>query len=126
VYADGRVLVVDLDAHQGNGTAAVFHDWDWAWEDYPLPVASGLTGGTYLGIVRDTLPGAFNAVRPDLVVYNAGSAPDVDNPLAPVPAHGGRFGQAGPAGNQLGPGARDSSGDGPLRGLLGRIPADSR
>jgi histone deacetylase 11 len=69
VSADGRVLVVDLDAHEGNGTAAVFHDWDWASEDDPLPVASGLTGGMYLGIVRDTLPGALNAVRLDLVVY---------------------------------------------------------
>ena len=26
----GRVLVVDLDAHQGNGTAAVFRGWPWA------------------------------------------------------------------------------------------------
>jgi histone deacetylase 11 len=26
----GRVLVVDLDAHQSNGTAAVSRDWPWA------------------------------------------------------------------------------------------------
>ena len=44
-------------------------------EDYPLPVGPGLTGSDYLGIVRDTLPGALDAVRPDLVVYNAGSDP---------------------------------------------------
>jgi histone deacetylase 11 len=25
-----RVLVIDFDAHQGNGTAAVFHEWPWA------------------------------------------------------------------------------------------------
>jgi histone deacetylase 11 len=31
--------------------------------------------------VRDTLPRAF-AVRPDLVVYNAGSDPFLDDPLA--------------------------------------------
>ena len=94
----GRVLVVDLDAHQGNGTAAVFRGWDWASiydlyerdifparkepEDYPLPVGPGLTGAEYLGIVRDTLPGALDAVRPDLVVYNAGSDPFVGDPLA--------------------------------------------
>jgi histone deacetylase 11 len=94
----GRVLVVDLDAHQGNGTAAVFHGWDWATiydlyerdlfparkepEDFPLPVGSGLTGGEYLGIIRDTLPNALDAVRPDLVVYNAGSDPFVGDPLA--------------------------------------------
>ena len=93
-----RLLVVDLDAHQGNGTAALFHGWDWAFmfdlyerdifparkepEDYPLPVGSGLTGREYLGIVRDTLPKALDAVRPDLVIYNAGSDPFVGDPLA--------------------------------------------
>jgi histone deacetylase 11 len=94
----GRVLVVDLDAHQGNGTAAVFDGWPWAFiydlyerdifparkepEDYPLPVGPGITGGEYLEIVRDSLPGVLDAVRPDLVVYNAGSDPFVDDPLA--------------------------------------------
>jgi histone deacetylase 11 len=93
-----RLLVVDLDAHQGNGTAAIFHGWDWAFifdlyerdifparkepEDYPLPVGSGLTGSEYLGIVSDTLPKALDAVRPDLVIYNAGSDPFVGDALA--------------------------------------------
>jgi histone deacetylase 11 len=94
----GKVLVVDLDAHQGNGTAAVFEGWPWAAifdlyerdlfplrkepEDYPLPVRSGLSGGEYLEIVRESLPGALETVRPDLLVYNAGSDPFVDDPLA--------------------------------------------
>jgi histone deacetylase 11 len=94
----GRVLVVDLDAHQGNGTAAVFQGWDWAFiydlyeddlfptrkepEDYPLPVGPGLTGGEYLDLVRDSLPGALDTVRPDLVIYNAGSDPFMGDPLA--------------------------------------------
>ena len=94
----GRVLVVDLDAHQGNGTAAVFQGWGWASiydlyerdifparkepEDFPLPVPPGLTGVEYLRIVRDTLPNALDAARPDLVVYNAGSDPFVGDPLA--------------------------------------------
>ena len=72
--------------------------WDWAFifdlyerdlfparkepEDYPLPVGSGLTGSEYLGIVSDTLPKALDAVRPDLVIYNAGSDPFVGDPLA--------------------------------------------
>jgi histone deacetylase 11 len=93
-----RLLVVDLDAHQGNGTAAVFHEWDWAFmfdlyerdifpahkepEDYPLPVGSGMTGSEYLEIVRDALPKALDAVRPNLVIYNAGSDPFVGDPLA--------------------------------------------
>src|SRR5262249_38675896 len=27
----GNVLVIDLDAHHGNGTASVFRDWPWAF-----------------------------------------------------------------------------------------------
>ncbi len=83
---------MDLDAHQGDGTASVFRSWPWASildlyeddifpfskepEDYPLPVGPGLTGGKYLDLVRASLPGALDAVRPDLVVYNAGSVSD--------------------------------------------------
>ncbi len=94
----GTVLVVDLDAHQGNGTAAVFRGWPWAKildlyeedifplpkepEDYPLPVGPGLSGREYLEMVEEALPAALDAVRPDLVVYNAGSDPFIDDPLA--------------------------------------------
>jgi histone deacetylase 11 len=93
-----KVLVVDLDAHQGNGTAAVFHAWPWATifdlyerdifparkepEDYPLPVRSGLTGAEYLGIVQESLPAALESTRPDLLCYNAGSDPFALDPLA--------------------------------------------
>src|SRR4051794_26694707 len=93
-----RVLVVDLDAHQGNGTAAVFRGWPWASildlyeedifpsrkepEDYPLPVPPGITGAEYLDYVRSFLPEALDAVRPDLVIYNAGSDPFMSDPLA--------------------------------------------
>jgi histone deacetylase 11 len=94
----GNVLVVDLDAHQGNGTAAVFQSWPWAAifdlyerdnfpahkepEDYPLPVRTGLTGREYLEIVQGALPKALDAARPDLVIYNAGSDPYEGDPLA--------------------------------------------
>jgi histone deacetylase 11 len=101
LYDEGlarKVLVVDLDAHQGNGTASVFQGWPWAAifdvyerdifparkepEDYPLPVRSGLSGVEYLGIVQESLPPALDAVRPDLLIYNAGSDPFVGDPLA--------------------------------------------
>ena len=93
-----KVLVVDLDAHQGNGTASVFHDWPWAAifdlyerdnfparkepEEYPMPVRSGLNGGEYLEIVQEALPAALDATRPDLLFYNAGSDPFAEDPLA--------------------------------------------
>jgi histone deacetylase 11 len=94
----GNVLVVDLDAHQGNGTAATIRSWPWAFildvfqdslfpaekepEDFPIPLPAGTAGGEYLDIVRDHLPSALDRVRPGLVIYNAGSDPFIDDPLA--------------------------------------------
>jgi histone deacetylase 11 len=91
-----RVLVVDLDAHQGNGTAATIHPWPWASildvyeddlfptfkqpEDFPIPIPAGLEGDDYLEIVEQALPRALGAVNPDLVIYNAGSDPFIDDP----------------------------------------------
>ncbi|WP_422930207.1 histone deacetylase [Singulisphaera sp. PoT] len=101
LHAEGlvaRVLVVDLDAHQGNGSAAVFNDWPWASiadmyegeifplykepEDYPLPLQRGTTGAEYLEMVQTFLPGVLDEVRPDLLIYNGGSDPYTDDPLA--------------------------------------------
>jgi histone deacetylase 11 len=92
------VLVVDLDAHQGNGTAITIRPWSWAFildvfqdslfpipkeaEDFPVPLAAGTSGREYLDVLRDNLPRALDLVRPDLVIYNAGSDPFVDDPLA--------------------------------------------
>ena len=117
----GRVLVVDLDAHQGNGTAAVFQGWPWASiydlyerdifparkepEDFPLPVGPGLTGAEYLGIVRDTLPGALDAVPARPRGLQRRVRPVRGRPAGPVPADGGRPGRAGPARRGHGPGA---------------------
>jgi acetoin utilization deacetylase AcuC-like enzyme len=84
----GRVLVVDLDVHQGDGTAALladepraftlsFHgrknfpsrkqvsDRDEAFED-------GASDAAYLERLREVLPKVVEDHRPDLVVYQAG------------------------------------------------------
>ena len=76
-----RVLVMDLDAHQGNGTADVFRGWDWASifdlyerdifpfpkqaENYAVAVDAGLAGSEYLWIIRESLPAAHAEGRPD-------------------------------------------------------------
>jgi histone deacetylase 11 len=94
----GNVLVVDLDAHQGNGTAATMRSWPWAFvldfyqdslfpfpkesEDFPVPLPVGTTGSEYLDNLREILPNALDSVRPELVIFNAGSDPFVDDPLA--------------------------------------------
>jgi histone deacetylase 11 len=91
-----RVLVVDLDAHQGDGTATTIQPWPWASifdvyerdlfpatkqpEDFPVPIPAGLEGDEYLAILEAALPRALD-VSPDLLIYNAGSDPFIDDPL---------------------------------------------
>ena len=100
LHADGvadRVLVVDLDAHQGNGTAITIAPWPWASifdvyeddlypipkepEDFPFPIPAGTTGAEYLDLIDEALPAVLDAVKPGLVIYNAGSDPYAGDPL---------------------------------------------
>jgi len=84
---DGHVLVVDLDAHQGDGTRALFADDTRVWtysvhgkilDDTPaaasIDVALGPAVGdeTYLRALADTLPEAFERAKPDVVFFVAG------------------------------------------------------
>ena len=137
-----RVLVVDLDAHQGNGTASVFQPWPWAAifdvyqaaifptrkepEDYPFPVRSGLAGPEYLGIVADNLPVALDHDRPDLVIYNAGSDPFVDDPLAGFRLTSSEIAERDMLVVNLARELRDSTGDGAFGRIFHRILAHSR
>jgi len=91
VRADGRaerVAVVDLDVHQGNGTAFIFlsdpsvFTFSMHQENlYPakqpgmLDVAleDGLGDEDYLRLLDAHLPEVLDAFRPDLVVYLAGA-----------------------------------------------------
>ncbi len=83
----GRVLVVDLDAHQGNGTAALFQADSSVYtlsvhaeRNYPLQkeqsdldigLADGAGDQAYLEALEPALAQAF-AFAPDLVFFNAG------------------------------------------------------
>lgn len=103
---EGRIqtaLVVDTDAHQGNGTADVIRDWPWAhildffeedifpWpkveEDIAVPLRPGISGAEYLAALHEYLPPALDRFRPDLVVYNAGSDVLLTDPLARMMLH---------------------------------------
>jgi acetoin utilization deacetylase AcuC-like enzyme len=83
-----RALVVDLDVHQGNGTAAIFADDEAVYtlsmhgeRNYPAvkPPSRcdvGLPDGTgdaaYLAALRPVLQAALDGHRPDIVFFVAG------------------------------------------------------
>ena len=86
-----RALVVDLDVHQGNGTAAIFERDDTVFtlsvhgeKNFPArkkrsSLDVGLPGGCddthYLETLADVLPGVIGAARADCVFYLAGVDP---------------------------------------------------
>jgi acetoin utilization deacetylase AcuC-like enzyme len=83
-----RILVIDLDVHQGNGTAALFANDDRVFtfsmhgeKNYPLHKETsdldiGLPDGTddrlYLYHLKHQLPQIMDAFMPDFVYYQAG------------------------------------------------------
>ncbi|MCC2546572.1 histone deacetylase [Hymenobacter sp. BT175] len=84
----GQVLVVDLDVHQGDGTASIFGAEPrvftfsmHAGANYPLrkeqsdldvPLPLGMSDVDYLALLGSTLPGLLDRVQPDFVFYQAG------------------------------------------------------
>ncbi len=93
-----RVLLVDLDVHQGNGNASIFAGDDNVFtysihqeNIYPNPKAtSDLDRGllppvddkAYMDVLERDLPGLLDSHKPDLVVLMAGVDTFVDDPLA--------------------------------------------
>ncbi len=83
-----RILIVDLDVHQGNGTASIFQDEPRVFtfsmhgeRNYPLRkeqsdldigLPDGMTDEPYLRILQETLPRLFDEFQPDFVFYLSG------------------------------------------------------
>jgi acetoin utilization deacetylase AcuC-like enzyme len=92
-----RALVVDLDVHQGDGTAWIFAGDERVFtfsahgatnfparkqvSDLDLPLPDGLEDDAYLAAVRERLPDLLEQIRPELVFYNAGVDPHRDDRL---------------------------------------------
>lgn len=85
-----RIVVVDLDIHDGNGTRAAFrddptvhtfsiHNDDWddsaAVEDTRIPLGPDVTDRVYLDALRSELPPVMERIHPGLVLYVAGADP---------------------------------------------------
>lgn len=83
-----KVLVVDLDVHQGNGTAEIFQNDPSVFtfsmhgaanypfrkerSDLDIPLEKGTDDTTYLKILKNTLPRLLDEVRPDFIFYLCG------------------------------------------------------
>ena len=93
----GKLAVVDLDVHQGDGTATIFAGRDdvvtfsmHAAKNFPVRKAAstrdvelpdGMADDAYLDVLATELPAFLDAARPDLVIYQAGVDPHVDDRL---------------------------------------------
>jgi acetoin utilization deacetylase AcuC-like enzyme len=92
-----QILIVDLDVHQGDGTAFIFQDDPRVFTfsmhcevnfpgtkqksdlDVPLPV--GMEDDAYLQTLAEYLPNLLSQIEPDLVLYDAGVDPHVGDRL---------------------------------------------
>jgi histone deacetylase 11 len=99
-HPDLKVLVVDLDAHQGNGYASIFADDPRvfimdvfnrdiypqdtrakSYIDFPFTIKSGTGTEEYLALLAEKLPQALDKTGPGLVIYNAGTDVYENDPL---------------------------------------------
>ena len=92
-----RLMVIDLDVHQGDATAAIFADEPRVFtfsahcasnfplrkqrSDVDLPLADGLEDVDYLRAIGDLIPELLDQQIPQLVLYNAGVDPHRDDRL---------------------------------------------
>jgi acetoin utilization deacetylase AcuC-like enzyme len=83
-----RILIVDLDVHQGNGTAAIFKEDSNVFtfsmhgaKNYPfkkeqsdldIGLEDATEDGPYLEILKNTLPKLLTKVNPDFIFYLSG------------------------------------------------------
>ncbi len=92
-----KILILDLDVHQGDGTAFIFQDDPSVFTfsmhcevnfpgtkqksdlDVPLPV--GMDDDAYLQTLAKYLPDLLSEVQPDLVLYDAGVDPHAGDRL---------------------------------------------
>ena len=93
----GQVLVVDLDVHQGDGTARIFEGdasvftfsmhaeknfpARKAASDLDIDLPDGTGDTAYLEKLEEILPELLARVAPDLVFFNAGVDPHADDKL---------------------------------------------
>ncbi|HKK60300.1 MAG TPA: histone deacetylase [Salinivirga sp.] len=87
-FPNNQILVVDLDVHQGNGTAHIFKDEPRVFtlsvhgeKNYPMhkeqsdldiPLSDTTTDRQYLEIVQENLVELIDRVKPDFIYFQSG------------------------------------------------------
>ena len=98
--AISKALVVDLDVHQGDGTARIFEGDPSVFtfsmhaeknfparkavSDLDIDLADGTGDEAYLATLAEILPALLEREAPDLVFFNAGVDPHADDKLGRV------------------------------------------
>jgi acetoin utilization deacetylase AcuC-like enzyme len=93
----GRVLIIDCDVHQGDGTATLLAGVPWAFtfsmhcaenfparkprSDFDLALPRGTGDEAYLAELCGLLPWLLEQVQPELVLYDAGVDVHVEDRL---------------------------------------------
>lgn len=83
-----KILVIDLDVHQGNGTAEIFQNdasvftfsmhgtsnypFKKEQSDLDISLKKGTDDTTYLAILKETLPQLIHTEKPDFIFYLCG------------------------------------------------------
>lgn len=83
-----RILIIDLDVHQGDGTAQIFRHEPRVFtfsmhgaanfpmhkqeSDWDIPLPDGTTDATYLKLLREALPQMYARHQPDFVFFQSG------------------------------------------------------
>ncbi|MEO5893385.1 MAG: histone deacetylase [Ferruginibacter sp.] len=83
-----KILIIDLDVHQGNGTAKIFeneprvftfsmhgeHNYPFHKEksDLDIPLKDGMDNKTYLSLLEETLPSLIDEVKPGFAFFLSG------------------------------------------------------
>ena len=83
-----RILIVDLDVHQGNGTAEIFQNnpnvftfsmhgegnypFKKESSDLDIPLPKGTDDRTYLTLLKEHLPKLIDTLKPDFIFYLSG------------------------------------------------------
>ncbi len=106
----GKVLIIDFDAHHGNGTQHIFEADDTVFYfsthqhpyypetgrdmergvgrglgyTYNVPIAAGSGNRDFLYIYQDILPGVVNRFAPDIVLVSAGYDIHANDPHANI------------------------------------------